>query len=307
MPKVCQLEVLVKNNSIIQSVEQIILLLRWNKPSGRLILLIPALWSLWLSPAIPPGIGLTSSIIAGGLFISGAGCIANDLWDRKIDREVPRTKQRPLASGNIRITTALILLLVMLLLSLLVVTNLPTSNRFLCLGLASLALLPILIYPSAKRWFKYPQAFLAICWGFAVLLPWAASQGNLSGGWPLYGCWGATIMWTFGFDTVYAMADCKYDKQLGLHSSVLSLQKKVIVTVAISYLIACSLLAIAAASAGVTWTFWPTWATASILMQREIWVLRDLKFSIPVYGKHFQHQVWLGGLLLLGLIIGRIS
>ena len=163
-------------------------LLRWNKPSGRLILLIPAGWSLWLTPDAPPSLALVFMIVLGGLAVSGAGCIANDLWDRRIDRNVERTKLRPLAQGSLSVAQAVVALIVLLIISLGVVLNLPDSVRDLCFLLACLALPPILIYPSAKRWFAYPQAVLALCWGFAVLIPWAAQTGDLNGGWPLAGC-----------------------------------------------------------------------------------------------------------------------
>ncbi len=295
------------SRSASNSLRQWLELLRWHKPSGRLILLIPAGWSLWLIPNAPPTAELISLIAIGGLMVSGAGCIANDLWDRRIDRQVERTRQRPLAKGSIRISTAVGLLLLLLLLSLLVVVSLPTASRGLCLGLAVLALPPILLYPSAKRWFAYPQAVLALCWGFAVLIPWAASQANLSGGWPLIGCWLATLMWTFGFDTVYAMADRRDDANLALKSSALSLGSNALKTVALSYALACTVLATAAVSAGVNWTFWPFWLIASIGMQKETWALRGSNQPMTTYGQHFQHQVLLGAMLLIGLILGRIS
>ncbi|HGY5540261.1 MAG TPA: 4-hydroxybenzoate polyprenyltransferase [Prochlorococcus sp.] len=295
------------SRSASNSLRQWLELLRWHKPSGRLILLIPAGWSLWLIPNAPPTAELISLIAIGGLMVSGAGCIANDLWDRRIDRQVERTRQRPLAKGSIRIPTAVGLLLLLLLLSLLVVVSLPTASRGLCLGLAVLALPPILLYPSAKRWFAYPQAVLALCWGFAVLIPWAASQANLSGGWPLIGCWLATLMWTFGFDTVYAMADRRDDANLALKSSALSLGSNALKTVALSYALACTVLATAAVSAGVSWTFWPFWLIASIGMQKETWALRGSNQPMTTYGQHFQHQVLLGAMLLIGLILGRIS
>jgi 4-hydroxybenzoate polyprenyltransferase len=184
-------------------------LLRWDKPSGRLILLIPAGWSLWLLPAAPPPAALVGWIVLGGLAVSGAGCIANDLWDRRIDPLVERTRNRPLASGRIHVASAVGLLLLCLLAALAVVLiGLPAAHRGLCLALAIAALPPVLLYPSAKRWFAFPQAVLALCWGFAVLIPWAAASGDLrAGGWPLLATWLATLLWTFGFDTVYAMAD----------------------------------------------------------------------------------------------------
>ncbi len=152
-----------------------------------------------------------------------------------------------------------------------------------------------------------PQALLAICWGFAVLIPWAASESSLLGGVPLLSCWGATLMWTFGFDTVYAMADRNDDKNLGLKSSVLTLGKKAKKIVAISYALTSIFLAIGAHWAGVGWSFWPFWLIASLGMQREILILNDSVLSISKFGRHFKNQVWIGGLILLALILGRIS
>ena len=281
-------------------------LLRWNKPSGRLILLIPAGWALWLTPTAPPDWKLVGLIIAGALFTSGAGCIANDLWDKQIDKKVARTQTRPLAIGSVKNSSALFLLIFMLVLSLFIVFSFPLASRYICLKLAIIALVFILIYPSTKRWFKYPQAILSICWGFSALIPWAASQSTLNGGIPLIACWGATLIWTFGFDTVYAIADKEYDAILGLNSSVLSLKGNVIGPVASCYAITSFLLATAAISVQIKWIFWPAWLLASIGMQREIWLLKNLDSTSSKFGTHFKNQVWLGGLLLMGFIMGRM-
>ena len=283
-------------------------LLRWNKPSGRLILLIPAGWSLWLTPDAPPSWSLVLMIVLGGLAVSGAGCIANDLWDRRIDRNVERTKQRPLAQGSLSVAQAVVVLIVLLIISLGVVLNLPDSVRNLCLVLACLALPPILIYPSAKRWFAYPQAVLALCWGFAVLIPWAAQTGALNGGWPLAGCWVATLLWTFSFDTVYAMADRPDDARMALNSSALTLGPSVLRVVGVTYALSMLALAIAAACAGIGVLFWPFWLVVAFGMQRATRALKSVKQqSMSVYGVHFSHQVRLGALLLLGLVLGRLG
>ena len=281
-------------------------LLRWNKPSGRLILLIPAGWSLWLTPSAPPPLFIVGLIISGGLFVSGAGCIANDLWDRKFDKKVTRTQERPLANGKVSIKTAWILLISLLLLSLFVAIALPADSRNLCLKLALLSLPFILFYPSAKRWFKYPQLVLSICWGFGVLIPWAASESSLEGGITLLSCWLATIFWTFGFDTVYAMADEKDDKAIGLNSSAVSLGVKSIKIVSICYFISSCLLGIAAFKANLGLIYWPFWLVSSLGMQREVFLLNSRSKGIKTSGLHFSNQVRIGGLLLLGMILSKI-
>ena len=281
-------------------------LLRWDKPSGRLILLIPAGWSLWLLPQAPPPAALVGWIVLGGLAVSGAGCIANDLWDRRIDPLVERTSNRPLASGRIGVASALGLLAICLLAALAVVlVGLPAPHRGLCLALALAALPPVLLYPSAKRWFGYPQAVLALCWGFAVLIPWAAASGSLAGGLPLAAVWLATLLWTFGFDTVYAMADRPDDARIGVRSSALSLGAAAPTAVSVCYAATALLLAVAAALQGVQPWFWPLWAVASWGLLREATLLRRSDLPRSAYGLHFRHQVQLGALLLLALVIGR--
>ena len=117
------------HNPLTQQIKCYFQLLRWNKPSGRLILLIPAGWSLWLTPTAPPSIYILGLIVLGGLFVSGAGCIANDIWDRNFDKKVTRTKDRPLANGKVSINTAWILLISLLFLSLFIVLSIPEDSR----------------------------------------------------------------------------------------------------------------------------------------------------------------------------------
>jgi 4-hydroxybenzoate polyprenyltransferase len=283
---------------------------RWHKPSGRLILLIPAGWSLWLLPQAPPSLALVGWIVLGGLAVSAAGCIANDLWDRRIDPQVERTSSRPLASGRLGVPEALGLLLCCLLAALAVVLRgLPPEGRAPSLLLALACLPLVLLYPSAKRWFGYPQLVLALCWGFAVLIPWAAATGNLAGGWPLLLTWLATVLWTFGFDTVYAMADRTDDRRIGVRSSALSLGRRAPLVVTLCYAGTAICLALAAALRGLQPLGWLLGLVAATAMVRQGWLLRRqdraLEATAGIYGRHFSRQVQLGGLLLLALIVGR--
>lgn len=278
-------------------------LLRWDKPSGRLILLIPAGWALWLQPQAPSPL-LVGWIVLGGLAVSGGGCVANDLWDRRFDPAVERTRNRPLASGRVSVTSAWILLILCILAAYAVLQALPAANRTLCLQLAWATGVPVLLYPSAKRWFAFPQLVLAFCWGFAVLIPWAAAAGHLSLIGPLGLAWLATVLWTFGFDTVYAMSDRRDDAALGLRSSALSLGTWARTTVMVCYGLTVLALGAAAALSGVGPAYWPFWGLAAFGMVRESWLLDQPGFA--GYGRHFQRQVLLGGLLLLALVIGRV-
>ena len=278
-------------------------LLRWDKPTGRLILLIPAGWSLYLTPGSNPNIDILLKIILGGLLVSGLGCVANDIWDKKIDQKVIRTQNRPLAANKLGLKTAYLILLFLILCSFFLTLSLPEEGRILSIALAFLALPIILIYPSSKRWFKYPQLILSICWGFAVLIPWAANQGNLKS-LVLLCCWLATIFWTFGFDTVYALADKKYDLEIGINSSAVNLKNNTKITIQICYFLTSAFLAICGFLNQLNFIFWAILLITAFFMQKDILkVFPENKQSIKNIGNHFKNQSIYGGVILLGIII----
>ena len=278
-------------------------LLRWNKPTGRLILLIPAGWSLYLTPGSDPSIDILLKIILGGLLVSGLGCVANDIWDKKIDQKVLRTKNRPLAADKVSLKSAYFILCILILFSFLLTLSLPEKGQILSILLSFLALPIILIYPSAKRWFKYPQLILSICWGFAVLIPWAASEGNLKS-FVLLFCWLATIFWTFGFDTVYALADKKYDIEIGINSSAINLKNKTKKTIQLCYILTSIFLALCGLLNEVNFIFWPIWLCTGFLMQKDILdIFPENKQTIKKIGNHFKNQSIYGSLILIGIVI----
>ena len=280
-------------------------LLRWNKPSGRLILLIPAGWSLWLTPSADLRLSLVFKIFIGGLLVSGFGCIANDIWDKDIDNKVVRTINRPLASKRLSLNAAYFFLIIFIILSFLLTLSLPEKGRLLAILLAFIALPFILIYPSAKRWFKFPQLILSLCWGFAVLIPWAAQEGNLNS-FVLFFCWLATIFWTFGFDTAYALADKKYDIKLGINSSAINLKSNTKVVIQICYLFTGFSLSICAFLNNLSFIIWPIIIIVSFLMQRDVINLYKTKSELVMRsGKHFNNQVIYGCLILLGIILSK--
>ena len=299
------------NQSFKNRVNTFFELLRWNKPTGRIILLIPAGWSLFLTPDSNPTIYMLLKITIGGLLVSGLGCVVNDIWDKKIDKKVLRTKNRPLAANKISLNNAYLILISLIISSFFLTLSLPEGGRTLTISLAFLALPLILIYPSAKRWFKYPQLILSICWGFAVLIPWAANEGNLKSIVLLF-CWLATIFWTFGFDTVYALADKKFDESIGINSSAVSLQSKTQKTIHICYFFTSVFIGLCGLYNQVNFIFWPIWILTSYFMQKDVLKVfpennqlpRDLfscgqsKQAVSLYHSNFQNRIHKMGVIL---------
>jgi 4-hydroxybenzoate polyprenyltransferase len=277
---------------------KIIRLLRWDKPAGRLILIIPALWSVFLAAQGKPPLPLVGVIILGSLATSAAGCVINDLWDRDIDPQVARTSDRPLANRALSIKVGIIVASIALACAAILAFYLKTLSFWLCV-----AAVPVIVcYPLAKRFFPLPQLVLSIAWGFAVLISWSAVTGNLPlGAWVL---WGATLTWTLGFDTVYAMSDKEDDLKIGINSSAIFFGDNAAGAVGLFFACTIGLLAYLGIILGLKGGFWLGWAISAVG-----WVVQDIRLHRidlpkPVYGQIFRQNVWLGFVLLLGMIIG---
>ena len=278
--------------------EKVIRLLRWDKPAGRLILMIPALWAVFLAASGNPPIPLVGIIILGTFATSAAGCVINDLWDKDIDPQVARTKNRPLASRALSVKLGIIIFAI----ALLCAAGLAFYLNPLSFWLSAAAVPFIIGYPLAKRVFPIPQLVLSICWGFAVLISWTAVTGNIDNNtWLL---WGATVAWTLGFDTVYAMSDKEDDLKVGINSSAIFFGKYVAEAVGIFFLITAVLMAYLALSLQLQLIFWLGWTIAVVGWFLQYRRIRQPQLPRSVYGKVFSQNVWLGFILLAGIIFG---
>ena len=277
---------------------RIIRLLRWNKPEGRLILMIPGLWAVFLAAQGKPPLPLVGVIILGALATSAAGCVINDLWDKDIDPEVERTKNRPLASRALSIKVGIAVAIVSMACAAILAFYLNLLSFCLCVT----AVPVIVLYPGAKRVFPVPQLVLSIAWGFAVLISWSAVTQNLSQ--PTWLLWGATVFWTLGFDTVYAMSDREDDKRIGVNSSALFFGNYVQEAIAVFFIGTIGLLTWMGIVTHLNIAFW-----ISVVIASAGWVwqyLRLKKADLPnaAYGEMFQQNVWIGFILLAGMIAG---
>jgi 4-hydroxybenzoate polyprenyltransferase len=278
---------------------EIVRLLRWNKPQGRLILMIPALWAVVLASEGKPPAVLVLVIIAGTIATSAAGCVVNDLWDRNIDPKVERTRTRPLAARTLTIQVGVIVAVIGFICAFGLSLFLTPLSFWLCVA----AVPVIVLYPGAKRVFPVPQLVLSIAWGFAVLISWSAVKGDLSqGAWLL---WGATVLWTLGFDTIYAMPDRPDDKRLGVNSSALFFGRYVVGAIALFLLGTVMLLATLGTVLNLHWGYWAALGISAGLWGREIFILRrSPQYPASLYGKLFSENVWIGFILLAGMILG---
>ena len=280
--------------------QKIIRLLRWDKPAGRLILMIPALWAVFLAAEGTPPLPLVGIIILGTLATSAAGCVVNDLWDKDIDPQVARTKTRPLASRALSVRVGIVIFAIALMCAAMLAIYLNRLSFYLCVAAVPL----IVFYPLAKRVFPIPQLVLSLAWGFAVLISWSAVTANLAiETWLL---WGATVSWTLGFDTVYALSDKEDDLKVGINSSAIFFGKYTPEAIGVFYLITGILLV----CLGIQMALHPVfWISVAIALGGWVWQyfqLRQPDIPRPLYGKMFAQNVWLGFILLIGMLLGSI-
>ncbi len=192
-------------------------LTRLKKPIGFMLLFWPCAWGLTLA------YDFSSSwnnyyvylvlFFLGAVLMRSAGCIVNDILDRKFDAKVFRTKNRPIASGKISVKLAIFYSAVLCLLAFLVLINFNLYTILLALGSMPLAF----TYPLMKRFTYWPQLFLGITFNYGLILGWTAIKGEISIV-PILFYLGA-IFWTLGYDTIYGFQDIKDDEIIGLKST----------------------------------------------------------------------------------------
>ena len=167
--------------------------------------------------------------LSGSILMRSAGCIINDISDKKFDKKVERTKNRPIASGKISIKLALAYMVLLCALAFLVLINFNSLVIILALGSVPLAF----AYPLMKRYTYWPQLFLGITFNYGLILGWL-SVNYESIHIPIIFYIGA-IFWTLGYDTIYGFQDIKDDEIIGLKSTSIKFKKNPINFLLICY------------------------------------------------------------------------
>jgi len=207
-----------------EQIKLFIELTRLKRPIGYMLLFWPCAWGLTLAYDFTGEkttyIFYISLFLVGAILMRSAGCIINDIADRKFDNKVFRTKNRPIASGKVSVIKGIIYSSILCLFAFLVLIQFNYLTIILALGSMPLAF----TYPLMKRYTYWPQLFLGITFNYGLILGWTSIENDINIV-PIILYFGA-IFWTLGFDTIYGFQDIKDDEIIGLKSTSIKFKSK---------------------------------------------------------------------------------
>jgi 4-hydroxybenzoate polyprenyltransferase len=235
----------------------------------------------------------------GAFAMRSAGCVYNDIVDRDLDREVERTRLRPLASRRVSPQSAWILIVILCLVGLVVLLQLQWAAALI--ALASLA--PVAAYPFMKRITWWPQAWLGLVFSWGALVGWPAVRGTLD--LPAFLLWFGSIAWVVGYDTLYAIQDKEDDALVGVKSSARRLGDKAPLGVGLFYAVAVLLWAAA------IWTIRPDWLALLTLVPAALHLANQALRADPNDGelalRLFRSNRVSGLLVFLAMLVVGLS
>jgi 4-hydroxybenzoate polyprenyltransferase len=273
-------------------------LMRLDRPIGSWLLYWPCAWSVALA-GVDDRWDLLLWFGLGAFAMRSAGCVYNDIVDRDLDRQVERTRLRPLASGRVSLRSAWLLIGLLSLVGLVVLLQLNPLAAVV--AVASLA--PVAAYPFMKRLTWWPQAWLGIVFSWGALVGWPAVTGSL--GWTALLLWFGSIAWVVGYDTLYAIQDIEDDALVGVKSSARRLGDRAPLGIGLFYALALLLWG------GAIWTVRPDWLALLTLLPAAIHLADQALRADPADGalalKLFRSNRSCGLLLFLVMLVVGFS
>lgn len=270
--------------------------MRIDKPYGTLLLLLPTLWSLLVASEGKPAFKHLVLFIAGSFLMRSAGCVANDMADRKFDARVARTKDRPLAADQLTMKQASIVLILLLALSFLVVLQL----NLLTILLSFAALFVALLYPFSKRFTHLPQMVLGIAFSWGILMAWTAVRDSLSV--TPFLILLANLFWATGYDTVYALMDREDDARIGIKSTALLFGRRSWLAVGFFYALVILFLGLAGRELAMGPVYYFSLVGMAIFFLVQSIQLRSLPGRASLF-LLFRSHVWVGLMILAGIVL----
>jgi 4-hydroxybenzoate polyprenyltransferase len=278
-------------------------LARWDRPIGWWLLLWPCWWSSVLATIAlgerTPDLWHLALFLIGAIAMRGAGCTYNDLVDQDIDAKVDRTASRPIPSGAVSPKQALVFLVLQALAGLIVLLQFNTYTIWL--GIASLAV--VAVYPFMKRITSWPQFVLGLAFSWGALVGWTAETGSLAAA-PLL-LYAASIVWTIGYDTIYAHQDKEDDAIIGVRSTALLFGERTKMMLVLFFGATLVLLAMAVSSAGGGVVAYAGLLIAGLHM---VWQVVTLDTDSPDNClERFRSNRTTGWIIFIGLLLEALS
>lgn len=267
-------------------------LMRFDKPIGIWLLMWPTLWALWMAADGPPSIHVFVVFALGTVLMRAAGCVINDVADRKFDPLVARTRTRPIAAGQVSTPQARRLFVLLCALAFALASSLRNPQVLL---LSVPAVLLAAIYPFTKRWISMPQAVLGLAFSWGIPMAFAAVLPAVPWNEVLL-LMAANLCWVIAYDTFYAMADRADDVKIGVKSSAILFAQHDRLITALLQIAALGLLALAGLDRGAA--YFVGLGLAALLALRQQWMIRERApqacFAAFLANHHFGAVIFLG-------------
>ena len=270
-------------------------LMRLHRPIGAFLLLWPTLWGIWIASEGRPDPLILVVFVAGVFLMRSAGCVINDYADRDFDPFVQRTRDRPLATGRVTPSEALVLFFALCLVSFGLVLLMNRLTVLLSVAAVALAV----TYPFMKRYHHLPQVHLGVAFGWGVPMAFTAETG----GWPPAVAWvllAAVVLWAVAYDTLYAMVDREYDLRIGVKSTAILFGSADLAVVAGVHVAVLLLLVAVGRLAALRWPYYASLVVAAGLAVYQLWLARDRDPARCF--RAFLHNNWLGAAVFAGIV-----
>ena len=272
-------------------------LMRFDKPIGIWLLLLPTLWALWLAASGPPPVATLVIFIVGTVLMRAAGCVINDYADRHFDGRVTRTHQRPIVSGEVSPKAAITLFFCLLCSAFFLVL---LTNK-LTLMLSFVAVLLAASYPFCKRFMPLPQVVLGAAFAWSIPMAFTAINNRFDS--RIMVLYIAVLLWTLVYDTFYAMADQPDDEIIGINSSAIFFAPNQRLITAILQFVVIVMLLFVGLVFSLTWPYFVALIGASGCFVYQQYLLT--KNSPASYMAAFYQNRWLGVLVMLGIVFSH--
>ena len=278
-------------------------LTRLKRPIGYMLLFWPCLWGLTIAYNFSMNIQFFMKyallFFLGAILMRSAGCIVNDIFDKNFDSKVERTKNRPIASGDISIKLGLFYVLILCGIAFIVLMQFNFFTIILALGSMPLAF----TYPLMKRFTYWPQLFLGVTFNYGLILGWTSINSEISIV-PMIFYLGA-IFWTLGYDTIYGFQDIKDDEIIGVKSTSIKFKKNPKFFILLCYLVFIVILTYL----GILMNFNKIYFGGLILIAVHLFIfqIKNLNINLNLNClKIFKSNNFLGLLIFINLLIGKI-